>query len=156
VQSTAFLQSVGFAKQGICWCHKVWYHVTMIIVSMMVWFLIDSEEEVRVAHLTTYTRLALSRSLCDSYASASLTTWGFCVIHCLRPIHCLRLLRHSFTSYSICEACCLRSKVSAKRSTERASVGFAVYRIDPNRTENPYGSDLILKTVIRTAYGSNF
>jgi hypothetical protein len=38
----------------------------------------------------------------------------------------------------------------------RASVGFAVYRIDPNRTENPYGSDLILKTVIRTAYGSNF
>jgi hypothetical protein len=24
-----------------CWCHKVWYHVTMMIVSMMVWFLID-------------------------------------------------------------------------------------------------------------------
>jgi hypothetical protein len=28
--------------------------------------LIDWEEELRVAHLTTYTRLALSRSLCDS------------------------------------------------------------------------------------------
>jgi hypothetical protein len=72
-----------------CWCHKVWYHVTMMIVSMMVWFLIDYEEELRVAHLTTYTRLALSRSLRESLGS-----FAFWVIHCLR------LLRHSFTSYS--------------------------------------------------------
>jgi hypothetical protein len=42
------------------------------------------------------------------------------------------------------------------RLDPRASDGFAVYRIDPNRTENPYGSYLILKTVICTAYGSNF
>ena len=42
-----------------------------------------------MARLTTYTRLALSRSLCDSYASASFTALGlftalgFCVIHSL-------------------------------------------------------------------------
>jgi hypothetical protein len=45
-----------------------------------------------VARLTTYTRLALSRSLCDSYASASFTALslftalGFCVIHSLPTI----------------------------------------------------------------------
>jgi hypothetical protein len=52
-----------------------------------------------VSHLTTYTRLALSRSLCDSYASVLFITLGFCVIHCLRLIYCLRLLRYLFTSY---------------------------------------------------------
>jgi hypothetical protein len=37
-------------------------------------------------------------------------------------------------------------EVKVKAAIEvRASVGFAVYRIDPNRTENPYGSYLILK-----------
>jgi hypothetical protein len=65
------------------------------------WF--DYEEELRVAHLTTYTRLALSRSLCDSYASASFpalglfTALGFCVIHSLPT------LKDHQIFYKICE-----------------------------------------------------
>jgi hypothetical protein len=43
--------------------------------------------------------LSLVAFLCDLYASALFTTLGFCVIHCLRLIYYLRLLRYLFTFY---------------------------------------------------------
>jgi hypothetical protein len=66
-----------------------------------------------VAHLTTYTRLILSRSLCDSYASVLFTTLGFCVIHCLR------LLRPSFTSYTRYTTDCVHDPPNLKLRSER-------------------------------------
>jgi hypothetical protein len=85
-QPKDLLRPVSFKRY--CWCHKVWYHVTMMIVSMMVWFLIL---------LRRRTESGTSNYL----YSLSLVAFPLWLI-CFCVIHYLRFLRHSFTSYRYC------------------------------------------------------
>jgi hypothetical protein len=131
----AMTNSTFYKFNSVCWCHKVWYHVTMMIISMMVWFfiwLIVKKEEPRVAHLAICTRLALSHSLRESLGSFAF--WvihflGFYVIHSLPTVSFIILYRdHKTIGFrDLLLKDCLQLQVPAKIKTSQTSKNEARY-----------------------------